>query len=317
MTSYDQMVRDFMQNVQVSDMCHSPTGRTYITDNDEYSGYYWYYESSSFIIDIHNFMVKEDLFSSETDWKHMFEYAVMMATYMVSVSGEWIRPYQTIEPNSMIIGSAEIPYQDYVIHKNSKLLSIGIKYKKSFFEQDALARLALNEDKMMHVFLAVQDTIAQRICKIAQEIFACKMTGSAAELFFEAKASEWLSIALEAYQQCINEKVLSKEDDIAVTTVARYIDDHYALDISQPFLQKLSAMSATKLKTSFKNKYKMSITEYTQRKRINMAEHLLLSSTMPIGDIAQMVGYQSFSRFSILYKRYKGISPKDIKKFIL
>nr|WP_257009264.1 AraC family transcriptional regulator [Peptoniphilus indolicus] len=75
-------------------------------------------------------------------------------------------------------------------------------------------------------------------------------------------------------------------------------------------------MSGTKLKKLFKQKYQMSITEYSQRKRMNMAENLLLNSTLKIQDIAAAVGYSSHSKFTACYKKYKGIYPKDAKKYL-
>ena len=97
--------------------------------------------------------------------------------------------------------------------------------------------------------------------------------------------------------------------------VANYIDDHYATSISQDTLEKISTMSGTKLKKLFKQKYQCTITEYTQRRRMNMAEVLLLNSSLKIQDIAEAVGYSSHSKFSTCFKKYKGMYPKDIKKY--
>lgn len=58
----------------------------------------------------------------------------------------------------------------------------------------------------------------------------------------------------------------------------------------------------------------MSITEYSQRRRMNIAEILLLNSNLKIKDIAESVGYSSHSKFTTCYKKYKGVYPKDIKK---
>ena len=59
----------------------------------------------------------------------------------------------------------------------------------------------------------------------------------------------------------------------------------------------------------------MTITEYTQRRRINIAENLLLTTDLEIKDIAKSVGYKSASRFSTIVKRYKGLFPKELRKF--
>ncbi len=73
-------------------------------------------------------------------------------------------------------------------------------------------------------------------------------------------------------------------------------------------------MGGTKLKKLFKGKYQMSITEYTQRKRMNIAETLLKTSSLKIKDIAKSVGYNSHSKFSAYYKRYKGVHPREVAK---
>ncbi len=49
---------------------------------------------------------------------------------------------------------------------------------------------------------------------------------------------------------------------------------------------------------------------------MNMAENLLLNSTLRIQDIAEAVGYSSHSKFTACYKKYKGIYPKDAKKYL-
>ena len=101
--------------------------------------------------------------------------------------------------------------------------------------------------------------------------------------------------------------------DKALEDVARFLDDHFAMNVNQETLEKISKMSGTKLKNLFKEKYGQSITEYTQRKRMNVAETLLLNTKLPIKEIAESVGYTSHSKFSIYYKRYKGKLPSEVR----
>ena len=95
--------------------------------------------------------------------------------------------------------------------------------------------------------------------------------------------------------------------------MTRFLDDHFAMNVNQETLEKISKMSGTKLKNLFKEKYRQSITEYTQRKRMNVAETLLLNTELPIKEIAESVGYTSHSKFSIYYKRYKGKLPSEVR----
>ncbi len=140
------------------------------------------------------------------------------------------------------------------------------------------------------------------------------MNSPVAEIFFKAKAKEWLSITLDAYFNKARTKPISKYDEKTIENVANYINDHYALELPQELLEKIAMMSGTKLKNLFKQKYQISITEYTQRKRMNIAETLLSTTELEIKDIAKSVGYSSHSRFTTLFKKYKGIYPREVKK---
>ena len=144
------------------------------------------------------------------------------------------------------------------------------------------------------------------------EILNCKMDVPAADFFFKAKANEWVSIVIDTYLNRKKYKIES-DDNEALGDVARFLDDHFAMNVNQETLEKISKMSGTKLKNLFKEKYGQSITEYTQRKRMNVAETLLLNTDLPIKEIAESVGYSSHSKFSIYYKRYKGKLPSDVR----
>ena len=144
------------------------------------------------------------------------------------------------------------------------------------------------------------------------EILNCKMDPPAADFFFKAKANEWVSIVIDTYLNR-NKYKIESDDNKALEDVARFLDDHFTMNVNQETLEKISKMSGTKLKNLFKEKYGQSITEYTQRKRMNVAETLLLNTELPIKEIAESVGYTSHSKFSIYYKRYKGKLPSEVR----
>ena len=53
----------------------------------------------------------------------------------------------------------------------------------------------------------------------------------------------------------------------------------------------------------------MSITEYIQRKRISVAEHMLIQTDLTIAEISRIVGYSNPSRLIEIFKRYYGFTP--------
>lgn len=312
MKSFESLVEQYGKKICYDESAYSPVGKLYSINNDYWEGRYWYYESDKFVIDIYDLYIKKDYI--ENNMNAMSDYIYLISNYIISVSGEWLNPYRAIEPYSMFIMDTDKPARKYILHGNSRLHMVGMKFKKSMFDEQLLKRLDLKARDMAEIFIETQRAVTNEISKIAEGILRCRMKEVPAEIFFEAKAQEWLSITLNAYENRIIKNTLTKADHTAIENVAKYIEDHYSLNISQKFLEKMVAMSGTKLKSLFKEKYKMTITEFTQRKRMNIAENLLLSTDLPISNIAQSVGYSSFSRFSTLFKRYKGIYPKDVKK---
>lgn len=309
---YEKIVRNFMKPVGCGENQHSPAGKQYLMNSEHAKGYYWFYENDKFIVDIHNFRLTEDML--EYVVYGLFDILELISTYSISASGEWLDPYQTFEPNTMFFASSKFPFKPFILHKNSRYFAVGVKLKKNIFEDEYFKKMGIKDKEISKVFFSTQGSMVDKIKKIAYEILDCKMDGVIAEMFFDAKVKEWIYIAFEAYKTNLEKiKKLSNDEEKSLEIVARYIEDHYALDLPQELLQRLATMSKTKLKDSFKIKYNMSITEFIQRKRINAAENLLLSSDISIREIARAVGYNSASRFSTLYKRYKGISPKDVR----
>ncbi|MFM1601687.1 AraC family transcriptional regulator [Helcococcus ovis] len=290
-------------------------GHTFCVNNDEIKGLYWFYETENFIIDIHDFFAKKEIIhTSLPDIKNFMTFS---SSYIISASGESFNPYQTLSANSLYILDIENLEKNYrfLLHENSMYLGIAVNFKPQMIK-DCLSSMKISKNiSYSHIFQDTKAIITNSLEPIAKDILNCKMVSPAAEMFFEAKAKEWISIVIDAF---LNKKEIhiSSDDNIALENVANYLDDHYALDVSQKTLEKIAMMSGTKLKKLFKEKYQCSITEYTQRKRMNMAENLLLNSTLRIQDIAEAVGYSSHSKFTACYKKYKGIYPKDAKKYL-
>ncbi len=292
---------------------YSTVGHEFRFNTDNAEGIYWFYEGDNFTIDIHDVFIKKEII--HTSFSGLDNFYSLYSSYLVTANGECFNPYQNLSSNSLyIINTKNSKNYRFILHKNSPYLGIGINFKKSMIDEC----LSFYKDQVCNyedLFFNTSTIINKPLERIAKDILNCRMLSPAAEIFFESKAKEWLSITIDSFLNKYSNP-LSIADDEAIKNVASYIDDHYATSISQDTLEKISTMSGTKLKKLFKQKYQCTITEYTQRRRMNMAEILLLNSTLKIQDIAEAVGYSSHSKFSTCFKKYKGFYPKDIKKYV-
>ena len=188
------------------------------------------------------------------------------------------------------------------LHKHSNYHILNVHFTQKIIDDYLVGQYELSQELIFQIFQETKCFISDKISKIADEILNYKISSVGSELFYEVKAKEWLSIIINDYysQQLDN--------------VKHYINDHLTTTIPQDLLAKIAMMSKTKLKNLFKFKYNMTITEYIQEQRMNLAEHLLTTTQLEIKEVANAVGYKSHSRFSSLFKKYIGVYPHELKK---
>lgn len=152
--------------------------------------------------------------------------------------------------------------------------------------------------------------------KLLFEIESYRGDGIAAALFYEAKVTEAIALVVDNQkkQAAKNAHPLSRGDIEGLENAISYIADHYAFEIPFERLATVACMSANKLKVCFKRHTGCTVTEYIQGRRMNQAEYLLTDTDFTIGQIAQMIGYSTSSRFAELFKKNTGILPIEYRK---
>ena len=161
-----------------------------------------------------------------------------------------------------------------------------------------------------------QATDFPSMSKLLFEIENYRGEGAATALFYEAKVTEAIALVVDAWkrQSRKQEKPLSDADRESLQNVVSYIADHYAFDIPLERLVSIACMSETKLKSCFKRQFGCSVTQYIQGRRMSQAEHLLINTDFTMGQIAQMIGYTTSSRFAELFKKSTGILPIEYRR---
>ena len=161
-----------------------------------------------------------------------------------------------------------------------------------------------------------QTTDFPAMAKLLHEVKLYRGDGIAAGLFYEAKVAEAVSLVVEEQKKLLTrkEKQLTDQDIAQLENVIAYLNDHYAFDVPLERLAKIACMGTTKLKSSFKQLQGCTITEYVQQRRMSQAEHLLIDTDFTMGQIAEMIGYSTSSRFAELFRKSTGILPIDYRK---
>ncbi|SFR83602.1 helix-turn-helix domain-containing protein [Anaeromicropila populeti] len=276
------------------------------------TGQFWYYlEKNLFSIVIHDFTFYED-FILECQ---LPDY--LSITYYHSISGEELNPYRRLSAGRVrsCIG-CQTTYKA-LFHKNIPIQSVGIEITPEYYEDYLRKKFPDEYIDVKNSLINMGDAIHfHEMVLLLNQIRNFRGTGVAARLFYEGKVAEAVSLVVEK-ARFLGEKALvkvSNQDLRNIEVVTAYMNDHFAGDLKLEQLSQIACMGTTKLKTTFKAVNKCTITEYIQHRRISQAEQLLTNTDLSIGQIAQIIGYSSASRFSELFRKNTGQLPMEYRK---
>jgi PAS domain S-box-containing protein len=95
--------------------------------------------------------------------------------------------------------------------------------------------------------------------------------------------------------------------------VLETILSHYAEPLSVTDLAKKAALSASQFSRQFKKKFQTTPRSYLTNVRMNAACHLLVSTDLPISEIALQTGFYDQSHLSNQFTRHRGMSPSNYR----
>lgn len=102
---------------------------------------------------------------------------------------------------------------------------------------------------------------------------------------------------------------------LPVQVAKEYVRDH--LRRSSLSLREVADyihLNSSYFSVLFKEKTGMTFSEYVTRSRLQQAKNLLMTTQLPIADIAEEVGYQTVKYFMTLFKEHEGLTPSQYRK---
>ena len=102
-----------------------------------------------------------------------------------------------------------------------------------------------------------------------------------------------------------------------IRSVAEYINDHYAEELSLETLSAICGLSPSYFTRAFKRMYDCSPSVYISMVRISNAKVLLETSLHSVKEIARKVGYNRSSTFCDAFKKETEMTPNEYRASIL
>lgn len=96
--------------------------------------------------------------------------------------------------------------------------------------------------------------------------------------------------------------------------VKMYLDNNIDQPLTVGDIAVSLCINPDYLSRLFKTEYGITLKEYILKRKMEAAQNLLRTTTLPISIIASKLGYDNFSYFSQAYRRVMGVSPTDERK---
>ena len=107
------------------------------------------------------------------------------------------------------------------------------------------------------------------------------------------------------------------EPDVLGKRIKDYIDAHYTEPLTLGDIGDALRVSPYYLSHVFRKVYGYAPMKYLTRRRIGEAQTLLLTTDLPVGRVAEQVGYDTQTHFDAQFLKYAGVSPGRYRKAYL
>ncbi len=99
-----------------------------------------------------------------------------------------------------------------------------------------------------------------------------------------------------------------------IQQAVHYISENYHSELSLSMLSSEFALSESHFSRQFKMHTGFGVNEYIVTVRVKNAERMLLTTNLPVTQIAQNCGFNSSSYFAAVFKKIRGKSPISVRK---
>lgn len=130
------------------------------------------------------------------------------------------------------------------------------------------------------------------------------------KLYSVSDFASWLREVLLPVCDIMNKRSSQKHKK-TIDFILRYVQEHYAEDITLDVLADKVFLTRNYLSQIFKQETGENYNSYVTRVRMDKAKEYMLTGNYKLYEISRMVGYKNNAYFSQLFKKYVGVYPSE------
>ena len=108
-----------------------------------------------------------------------------------------------------------------------------------------------------------------------------------------------------------------QQGERVITGITRYLQEHLSEDVSLSILAEEFHLNAQYISQLFKSEIGVGFLAYLTSIRMEKAKKLLLSTPLPVSDVAQQTGYGDYRVFTKAFKKSEGVTPSQFRRDFL
>lgn len=132
------------------------------------------------------------------------------------------------------------------------------------------------------------------------------------------KLKEGVEFCLHQYGKLVSDKtgvdISSASVQERIREILRYLDENMERMISRREAAKYVFLNEDYFSRKFKEETGLGYKEYVLKQKMEYAKKLLADTDLPIVLVASKIGYENYTNFTQMFRKYEGITPTEYRK---
>ena len=125
------------------------------------------------------------------------------------------------------------------------------------------------------------------------------------------------NLKISLFERRVAEEEPKEQEERTITGITRYLQEHLAEEVSLSVLSETFHLNPQYISQLFKNEIGVGFLAYLTNIRMEKAKKLLLSTSLPVAEVAERSGYGDYRVFTKVFKKAEGITPSQYRRDFL